>query len=204
MRSADAAANEMNRLNRLFPNELSAMNLAIEKVGQGHRGVYYRVLSTAVDARPAAADLCAVLTAHRAQCMVMATTSAAGHIQNVQTAIKQPEKIEKKVTAAAPPPAPVAVASRPAPSASGVRAQLASLRSLEAATRELGRLSRLYPQVLDPAALTVSRVDLGGRGIFYRVMTAPFPDRSTADDLCHRLGSNQAGCVLIAPRSKAA
>jgi hypothetical protein len=80
---------------------------------------------------------------------------------------------------------------------------LASLRSLEGATRELNRLNRLYPE-LDQASLSVSRVDLGDRGIFYRILTAPFPDRSAAGELCHRLGANNAGCVLIAPRSRAA
>jgi hypothetical protein len=212
MRTADAAASELNRLNQLFAAELSAVDLAVERIDLGQRGVYFRVLSAPVADRPAASDLCASLTARRAQCQVMASNVGATRLQGAQAAAKQPVKsADKAVAAAAPEPATVpsassAIAAAPVavPSSNGVRAQLASLRSLDGATRELNRLSRLYPQLLDQAALSVSRVDLGDRGIFYRILTAPFPDRSTAGELCHRLEANQAGCVLISQRSKAA
>lgn len=202
MRTADAAASELGRLNRLFATELSAVELAVERIDLGQRGVYYRVLSAPVADRPAASDLCAALAARRAQCMVMALNSGAGP-QVVQSAAKRPEAPAEKTVAAAPKLASVEPAPSMAAPVAGIRAQLASLRSLEGATRELNRLNRLYPE-LDQASLSVSRVDLGDRGIFYRILTAPFPDRSAAGELCHRLGANNAGCVLIAPRSRAA
>jgi hypothetical protein len=94
------------------------------------------------------------------------------------------------------------VVQPPAPAASSpkVRAQLGSMRSLEGATRKMTRLSRVFANELSTTELTVSRIDQGERGVFYRILTSPFPNRAAAGDLCHKLESNNAGCVLVQPR----
>src|SRR5262249_10811785 len=93
-----------------------------------------------------------------------------------------------------------------APTARGhvtpVRAQLASLRSFEGAERERERLNRRYADVLERTHLTISRIDQGDRGIFYRVLTAPLPNRGAATGLCHRIGVHESGCVLIRDRQR--
>jgi hypothetical protein len=116
-----------------------------------------------------------------------------------------PEAIVEVAITAPTFPAPPAIApARSEIGGSEVRAQLGSMRSMEGATREIARLSRLYGATLGPTELTVSRIDQGERGVFYRILTAPLPSRDAASDLCQRLGaSHQAGCVLIPGRPTA-
>jgi cell division septation protein DedD len=197
-RSSDAAHEELNRLNRVFARPLADSLLMVERTVQGERGTYYRVVADAYAERDQAGRVCAALIERRAPCQVMGTAMpqpeiAAAAARPAEEAAAAPVQMTDLKTE--PPPATAATTS------AGVRAQLGSLRSHEGASRELSRLSRLYADVLTRMELTISRIDLGERGTFYRILTGPFPSRAEAGALCQRLGSNQAGCVLIAPRA---
>ena len=182
-KTAAGAAKEAGRLRNRFAGELATTALSVER---GPRGSWYRVVSAPVTDRGEAGDLCAAVVAARGSCLVVATHMApAQPLPAGKTMIAQRKGPEHRATAKAKP----------------VRAQLASLRSFDGAARELDRLNRRYADVLDRTPLAISRIDQGDRGVFYRVVTAPLPNRSAASGLCHRI-SLQAGCILIPGRER--
>lgn len=75
--------------------------------------------------------------------------------------------------------------------------QLASLRSSNAADEAWSDLQKGYPYHLGDMELTVQLVELGNRGVFYRVQTGPFPNRATAKDVCWQLKARKQDCVVI-------
>lgn len=118
------------------------------------------------------------------------------------------------VPAPAPPPAPVArmpatppaVAKAPPPAAApavslgqGYRLQLGALRSAAAATAAWQRLRQTEPDVLGRLNYTVSRIDLGGRGVFYRLQAGPIASEAAAERSCATLKSRHVGCILVKP-----
>ncbi|HVA13205.1 MAG TPA: SPOR domain-containing protein, partial [Stellaceae bacterium] len=72
---------------------------------------------------------------------------------------------------------------------SGYRLQLGALKSEDAAKQEWLRLQRQQPDVLGKLALTVSRVDLGAKGTYYRIQAGPIADFSQAAQSCAALKS---------------
>jgi hypothetical protein len=105
--------------------------------------------------------------------------------QPQQPAGKLPAKAEPTVTAAAKP----ATAQK----TGGTRIQLASVRSEEAAHQEWDRIRRANPDLLGSISATPIRADLGDRGVFYRLETAPLAD---ADRICGELKRRNIGCIL--------
>jgi cell division septation protein DedD len=106
-------------------------------------------------------------------------------------------------TAEAPPPAaPAAVPSPPpvavAPEAvkGGLRLQIASLRSPEAAQSEWERVKRQNGDLLGAFTLTVARHD-DQRGTFYRVQVGPVADTAQAERICAELKRRNIGCNLV-------
>ena len=83
--------------------------------------------------------------------------------------------------------------------AGGYRLQLGALKTDEAARQEWLRLQRQYPDVLGKLTLTVSRVDLGDRGIYYRIQAGPMVDAAQAAQSCAALKSRNVGCILVKP-----
>lgn len=213
MRTPEGAREEMLRLKQLHANLFGSVELTVQRLDQGARGVFYRVLSGAVGDRPEAAELCSAIAQKRGQCAVVAMRPAIPALPEIRVAEAAPRVAVQATVAAAPvappvvttPSPPATVPSRTAAfsessvplNGSEIRAQLGSLRSMDGATREVARLSRLYGTALGPAELTVSRIDQGERGVFYRILTTPLPSRDAASDLCQRLAASQAGCVLI-------
>ncbi len=212
MRSSEGAREELARLKRLHANLLGSLELTVQRIDQGARGVFYRVLSNSVGDRPEAADLCTAIAQKRGQCAVVALRASVPETRVAEAAPPAEAPVSAAKTAPSVPVVSavaalptVAAPSEPAVAASGseVRAQLGSLRSMDGATREVARLNRLYGAALGPTELTVSRIDQGERGVFYRILTAPLPSRETGSDLCQRLSASQAGCVLIPGRPTA-
>jgi hypothetical protein len=225
MRSAEGARQEMGRLNALYASLTPALELSVQRLEQGERGVFYRVLSEPVGERSDASQLCAAIAERRGQCRIVAVV--AGSAPAVAQAPK-PVEPAPVIAASAPVPVPVApvvVAAAPAPQtnpaapviaaktaametaansngASSVRAQLGSMRSAEGAARELARLKEVHAGSLTSTELSISKIDQGDRGVFYRILTAPLPDRASASEFCKSLGP-QHGCVLIPQRPSA-
>lgn len=104
-------------------------------------------------------------------------------------------------------PAPVPAAPRAAtvpPSNSGIRASggspfavhLASYRSPSNAERGWRQLVKSNGDVLGDLQPNVRRVDLGERGIFYRLQAMPVSDRQSAESLCRQLRGRGAYCKI--------
>ncbi len=106
-----------------------------------------------------------------------------------------PEPAAPEPAATAVPAPPVQTAAR-TPSGAYV-VQLAALR-VRADTRPAWtRLQRAHPMLLGDKELTVQEVDLGERGIFYRVQAGLFPDRAGASALCRALKARQQDCLVV-------
>jgi hypothetical protein len=104
--------------------------------------------------------------------------------QPQQPAGKPPAKAEAAATAAKP-----AAAQK----TGGTRVQLASVRSEEAARQEWDRIRRANPDLLGSVSATPVRADLGDKGVFYRLQTAPIAD---ADRICGELKRRNFGCLI--------
>jgi cell division septation protein DedD len=89
--------------------------------------------------------------------------------------------------------------SAPAAAGTGYRLQLGAVRTEEAAKQEWQRLQRAQSDLLGKLSLTAARVDLGDKGIFYRIQAGPIADGAEAAQSCATLKSRNVGCVLVKP-----
>jgi cell division septation protein DedD len=123
-----------------------------------------------------------------------------------KTTIEKAEKVEKdekseKGEKSAPPsnvgPSPKPAKAR-APAAEGrYRIQIAALRSKAAVRREWERLLRVHGELLKTYRLYVERVDLGARGVFFRLRVGPLPREQAARRLCAALTARKVPCVVV-------
>jgi len=72
------------------------------------------------------------------------------------------------------------------------------LRSEEAARLEWERIRRANGDVLGNLTAAWPRADLGARGIYYRIQTAPVAD-AAAERLCGELKRLNVACILVRP-----
>jgi cell division septation protein DedD len=105
---------------------------------------------------------------------------------------------------ATPPPtvkaAPAAVAPAPAVAmGKGYRLQLGAVRTPAAAKDEFERLKRLNGDVLGKLGYAAERIDLGDRGIFYRIQAGPLADAALAERGCNALNRRGVRCLLVKP-----
>jgi len=91
------------------------------------------------------------------------------------------------------PPAPAANVS----DAGRVTVQLAAFRTRANAERGWQRLRAAHPDQLGDRALIMREIDLGDRGIYYRVRTGPFADVAAAKAFCSLLRTRAQDCLVI-------
>ncbi len=94
-------------------------------------------------------------------------------------------------------PAPVAVAALPN-GAGGFGLHIASYKNQSNVDPGWRQLKRRYGEVLDGYEPVVKRVDLGTKGVFYRLMAGPVTDRATAQARCRVLSQRGQYCKVIA------
>jgi cell division septation protein DedD len=101
-------------------------------------------------------------------------------------------------TAAPPAKAPQQQpAALPKPStAGGMRLQLGSVRSEDAARQEWERIKRKNADLLGTLSATPIRADLGDKGIYYRIQTGPVSDPAAAERICSELKQRSIGCII--------
>lgn len=85
------------------------------------------------------------------------------------------------------------------PAAGGIWIQLAALRDESAIEAEWARLVKRHPAVLGTLERRVERVDLGAKGIWYRVQAGAFSDRPSADAACRTLLGQGGSCKVVKP-----
>jgi hypothetical protein len=87
--------------------------------------------------------------------------------------------------------------AQPSPGAGGFAAQLSALRSLPLAGETAARLRAAHPDLLRGRGLTVTRMDLGARGIFHGVRTGPLDGKGGAEALCARFKARGQDCIVV-------
>jgi hypothetical protein len=103
--------------------------------------------------------------------------------------------------AAGPSPLPVPVAeaasaTTPAAAGGAYRIQIGSVKTNEAVAAEWARLKHRYPEILGPLKVSGGKVDLPGKGTFYRVQGGPL-DESGAKSACDHLKRQGVGCIVV-------
>ena len=114
-------------------------------------------------------------------------------------AVNQPQQLAATpsgvVAPGAPAPSKPPAGQVPA-KAGGTRLQLGSVRSEEAARQEWERIKRKNPDLLGSLSAAPIRADLGDKGIYYRIETAPVADSAAAERLCNQLKQRDIGCII--------
>ncbi len=105
--------------------------------------------------------------------------------------------------------APTAPTNEPAPSIAsliegmsgptgGWRVQIASVKSEDIAKSTWARLQAAHGDVLGNLRMQPTKVDLGEKGVWYRVQAGPL-DEKQAQSTCSTLRSRKADCVIVPP-----
>jgi cell division septation protein DedD len=114
-------------------------------------------------------------------------------------AVPTPPPAQAAPVAAAPAPAASIISPAKAPPGGAYRIQLAALNSSEDATRAWEKLRRAHPEVLAGLTPAIVKVDLPGKGTFYRLQAGPLKDREQATDACARITGARGGCLVVPP-----
>jgi hypothetical protein len=117
-------------------------------------------------------------------------------------AVKPAAKAAVEAKPAAP-PKPAAAATKPAAAATAgasgtgtIEVRLASVRTPESAREEWARLKRENADLLGNLRANAVPVDLGEKGLYYRIQAGPFADAAAAARLCAELKKRNHGCIL--------
>lgn len=81
--------------------------------------------------------------------------------------------------------------------AGGVRLQLGSVRSAASAREEWDRIRRGNADLLGNISAAAVRADLGDKGVYFRIQTAPVGDVAHASRLCGELRQRHLGCIIV-------
>jgi hypothetical protein len=130
-------------------------------------------------------------SAHPARVESNPTPAAPAATSATTTAVPQPEAkpVAKNNSASAKGPT-----AQPAPAQGrGVRLQLGSVRSEQAAQQEWDRLKRANSDLLGSLTANPVRTDLGENGVYYRIQTGPIAE---ADRICSELKQRNVGCLI--------
>lgn len=88
---------------------------------------------------------------------------------------------------------------KPTQSFSGnVRLQLGAVKTAQEAQKEIGRLRKAYPDIFKNCDLIAKNVDLGPKGIFYRIQTTGIP-QSEAEKINETLKKLKQACFIVKP-----
>ena len=81
--------------------------------------------------------------------------------------------------------------------AGAFRIQLGAFRSPTKAQKRWRGLKRKHKGLLGRLNMMIERVDLGPRGIFYRLQAGPIRTERSARGLCRLLGRRRVNCILV-------
>lgn len=97
-------------------------------------------------------------------------------------------------------PAPAVPKVTPVPPVPGsYRLQLGALKTEDAAKAEWLKLQRQNSDVLGKLSLSISRIELGAKGTYYRIQAGPIADEGRAAQSCASLKSRNVSCILVKP-----
>ncbi|HTZ78684.1 MAG TPA: SPOR domain-containing protein [Stellaceae bacterium] len=81
----------------------------------------------------------------------------------------------------------------------GYRLQVGAVRTAESAAQEWARIKRQNGDLVGSLGVATERVDLGDKGVFYRIQAGPLADGAEADRICSALRQRNVGCLLVKP-----
>ena len=84
----------------------------------------------------------------------------------------------------------------------GFRVQLGAYRTAAAAEGGWERLREREEALLGSLDYLVRRVDLGEKGIFFRLQAGPLDGPGSARAMCNKLQQRQLGCLVVPPTSR--
>ncbi len=87
----------------------------------------------------------------------------------------------------------------PAARAKSYRLQLGALRTPEAADHEWVLVKQRHADLLGTLEANIQRVDLGERGLYYRVIAGPIVDATQAERDCAELKRRGQACIIVRP-----
>ena len=146
-------------------------------------------------------------------------TPAAPKPPDTEVASKTPTPLQSATPAAvtpgsAPTPAPAVTETKPAATETGPsiaslidnisgpvggwRVQVASVKNEDVAKSTWARLQSAHGDVMANLRMQAVRVDLGDKGVWYRVQGGPL-DEKQAQNVCSTLKTRKADCVLVPP-----
>ncbi len=93
---------------------------------------------------------------------------------------------------------PASKATKPETATGGpVRIQIAATKDIGSAHKEWARLKAAHMDVLGDLKAFGVRVDLGDRGVFYRIQAGPIDTRANAVKRCAVLKESGIGCIIV-------
>ena len=145
-------------------------------------------------------------------------TPAAPKPPDSEVAAKTPTPLQAatpaSVTPGGPTPAPAVTETKPATTETGPsiaslidnisgpvggwRVQVASVKNEDVAKSTWARLQSAHGDVMANLRMQAVRVDLGDKGVWYRVQGGPL-DEKQAQSVCSTLKTRKADCVLVPP-----
>jgi hypothetical protein len=94
-----------------------------------------------------------------------------------------------------PPPAPAPATSPKAPASGEFVVQLGAVRAADQADKEWLRIQKANADLLGALKPDIVRVELEGKGTFWRVRAAPLSEQA-ARQLCAELSARSQGCIV--------
>ena len=79
------------------------------------------------------------------------------------------------------------------------RVQLASVRSRKAAAKAWGRHKFNHAELFGKLESKIVRVELKGKGTYYRLQAGPIANEAAARSLCAKAKKRKIGCILVRP-----
>lgn len=149
------------------------------------------VAAAAEQAKPAVTQTAALEPAAK-PAVETATKPASKPAQEATQA--KPEGDTKKLASAE---APTTTAPKAASTKGGVRIQVASLPSEDAAWSEWKRISAEFGDQVTGLTASVETADLGQQGTFYRLQTGPFETITAAKDRCAKMREAGLDCLVV-------
>lgn len=121
-------------------------------------------------------------------------------VQERAAAPAQPEHMAPAVVAQAPqvappPPAPAPATTAKAPASGEFVVQLGAVRAADQADKEWARIQKANADLLGALKSDIVRVELPGKGTFWRVRAAPLSEQA-ARQLCAELTARSQGCIV--------
>lgn len=114
-------------------------------------------------------------------------------VANVAEVVK--ESTAKPASMAKPKPATAKIDSSTAKGS--IMVQLGAVKSEGEASAEWKRLQKRFVSELGSLRYSTQRVDLGGKGVFYRIQAGPLSNHEAAKALCSKLTAKKQGCIIV-------